>query len=52
MLHTHFSYIAALQAFLAVIIVGTVWKLTAMHLMTSDNDTLNHIGKGMAFQYS
>jgi len=52
MLHTHFSWVGALQAFLAVVIVGTVWKLTAMHLMAADNETLNHVGKGMAFQYS
>jgi hypothetical protein len=52
MLHTHFSWVGALQAFLAVVIVGTLWKLTAMHLMATDNDVLNHVGKGMAFQYS
>lgn len=52
MLHTHFSWVGALQAFLAVVIVGTLWKLAAMHLMASDNDALNHVGKGMAFQYS
>lgn len=52
MLHTHFSWVGALQAFLAVVIIGTLWKLTAMHLMTTENATLSHIGKGMAFQYS
>lgn len=52
MLHTHFSWVGALQAFLAVVIVGTLWKLAAMHMMASDNDVLNHVGKGMAFQYS
>lgn len=50
-MHTHFSWIGALQAFLSVVIIGTIWKLTAMHLMATSNDTLNHIGKGMSFQY-
>lgn len=52
MLHTHFSWVGGLQAFLAVVIIGTVWKLSAMHLVATDNDMLNHLGKGMLFQYN
>lgn len=51
MRHTHFSVIAASQAFLAVVVVGTLWRLTALHLMASSNESLNHIGAGMSFQY-
>jgi hypothetical protein len=51
-LHTHFSWVGGMQAFLAVVIIGTLWKLVAMHLMATDSENLNHIGRGMAFQYS
>lgn len=50
-MHTHFSWIGGFQAFLAVVIIGTLWKLLAMHLVATENTTLQHIGKGMAFQY-
>lgn len=52
MLHTHFSWVGALQAFLAVVIVGTLWKLTAMHLVATGNETANRLGNGMLFQYN
>jgi hypothetical protein len=37
--------------FLAVLIAGTVWRLTAFHLMASGNSALEHLGKGMITQY-
>jgi hypothetical protein len=43
--------IAASQAFFSVLIVGTLWRLVALHLMASDNPTLNQVGEGMSFQY-
>jgi hypothetical protein len=49
--HTHFSAIAAGQAFLAVVIVGTLWRLVAMHLIATSNPILQEIGSGMSFQY-
>lgn len=51
MKHTHFSAIAAGQAFLAVVVVGTLWRLVSMHLMAADNPTLQHLGAGMSYQY-
>lgn len=51
MKHTHFSVIGASQAFLGVVVIGTLWRLAALHLMASDNQMLNHIGAGMSFQY-
>jgi hypothetical protein len=51
MKHTHFSVIAAGQAFLAVVIIGTLWRLVAMHLMAASNPLAEHIGAGMSFQY-
>lgn len=41
----------ALHVFLAVLIVGTLWRLSAYHLAASDKPGLAHLGKAMAFQY-
>lgn len=51
MKHTHFSVIAASQAFLSVVVIGTLWRLAALHLMASNNTTANQLGEGMSFQY-
>jgi hypothetical protein len=51
MLHTHFSAVSALHTFLAVLIVGTMWRLVAYHLMASSNPRVSQVGQGMAFQY-
>lgn len=50
-MHTHFSAMAALNLFLGVLIVGTLWRLSSYHLIASKNDGLSHLGKAMAFQY-
>lgn len=50
-MHTHFSAMSAAQAFLAVVIVGTAWRLIAYHLTANSNENLQHVGKAMAFQY-
>ncbi len=41
----------ALHVFLAVLIVGTLWRLACYHLIASDNVTLNHLGRAGAYQY-
>jgi hypothetical protein len=51
MLHTHFSAVSALSTFVAVLIVGTMWRLVAYHLIASANPRISQIGQGMAFQY-
>ncbi len=51
MLHTHFSAIAAVHAFLGVLIVGTMWRLVSYHLIASPNPRLSQVGQGMSFQY-
>lgn len=51
MLHTHFSAVTALQTFLAVLIVGTVWRLVSLHLIASPNPRISQLGQGMSFQY-
>jgi hypothetical protein len=50
-MHTHFSAMNALNIFLAVLIVGTLWRLTSYHLVASNNDAVNHLGRAMAFQF-
>lgn len=50
-MHTHFSAMTALNVFLAVLVVGTLWRLSSYHLAASNNETVAHIGKAMAFQY-
>ena len=39
------------HAFLAVLVWGTLWRLTTYHLMASSNPTVNHVGKAMSIQY-
>jgi len=50
-LHTHFSFISAAQAFIGVLVFGTLWRLSAAHLIATENDQLQHVGKSMLFQY-
>lgn len=49
-LHTHLSPVAVLNIGLAVLIFGTVWKLTSLHFAASGNEQLQHLGRAMAFQ--
>lgn len=41
----------ALHVFLAVLIVGTLWRLGTYHLIASSNETASHLGRAMAFQF-
>lgn len=50
-MHTHFSALTALNVFLAVLIVGTLWKVVALHLTASANPRISAAGQAMAFQY-
>lgn len=49
--HTHFSAVSAAQAFLAVVIIGGVWRLSAAHLVSASHPTAQLVGKTMLFQY-
>jgi hypothetical protein len=49
--HTHFSPLHALQSFLAVVIIGTVWRLLALHMVGSKAPLVHAAGKAMTFQY-
>ena len=37
--------------FLAVLIAGTLWRLTSYHLIASPNAHAQHLGKAMSVQY-
>ena len=40
-----------IHLFLAVLIVGTMWRLLSYHLIASPQANLNHLGLAMATQY-
>jgi hypothetical protein len=40
-----------LHLFLAVLIVGTLWRLISYHLIAAQQPHLNHLGLAMAQQY-
>jgi len=35
----------------SVLIMGTMWRLLQYHLVASDNQTWQHLGRAMALQY-
>jgi hypothetical protein len=35
----------------SVLIMGTMWRIISYHLIASENDTVQHIGRAMAQQY-
>ena len=37
--------------FVAVLIVGTLWRLASYHFIASKQPHLNHLGQAMATQY-
>jgi hypothetical protein len=41
----------ALHIFLAVLILGTLWRVGQYHLIASSNPHLSHLGQAMAVQY-
>jgi hypothetical protein len=43
---------AAVHVFVSVLLLGTLWKIIAFHLMASSNPVLQHAGGGMITQYS
>lgn len=40
-----------IHVFVAVLILGTLWRLTSYHLIASTRPHLNHLGQAMATQY-
>lgn len=50
-MHTHFSGMGAINTFLAVLVVGTVWRLASYRLAASSRAECRNLGSAMAFQY-
>lgn len=48
---TGFNAAVALNTFLAVLIVGTAWRLLSLHFVASNNPTARNLGTAMSFQY-
>jgi hypothetical protein len=46
-----FNALVALNTFLAVLMVGTLWRLASLHLVSTGNPTYQNLGKAMSFQY-
>ncbi len=46
-----FNAVVAVNTFLAVVLVGTAWRLLSLHLVASNNSTAHTLGTAMAFQY-
>jgi hypothetical protein len=40
-----------IHVFVAVLILGTLWRLTSYHLIASSNPHCNHLGQAMSTQY-
>lgn len=40
-----------LNIFLAVLVLGTIWRLTEYHLIAAQSPWLSHLGIAMAIQY-
>lgn len=48
---TGFNAAVALNTFLAVLLVGTAWRLISLHLVASSNPAARNLGTAMNFQY-
>ena len=42
---------AAVHVFVSVLILGTLWRILAYHVMASSNVQLQHVGAAMSTQY-
>lgn len=51
-MHSHVgSFLHAVTFFLGVVVLGTLWRLIALHLMASKSTTGQKIGTVMLLQY-
>jgi hypothetical protein len=53
MMHVHPSAVGAVLAFLSVVVLGTAWRLAAMHLVGKNQpgSKAAKFGEAMAVQY-
>ena len=51
-MHVHPSFISIMIHFVGVVVIGSVWRLVAMHLVSRpDGSKANKFGRAMAVQY-
>ena len=50
-MHTHIGAVNALTVMLFIALIGTVWRLSAAHLIATESSTAKNIGQAMLFQY-
>lgn len=50
-MHTHYSATAAAGAFLSIVLVGTLWRLSAAYATRSKSPVVNRVGRAMFVQY-
>lgn len=48
---TGFNAAVALNTFLAVLIVGSAWRLASLHFVASKSMAVKTLGAAMSFQY-
>lgn len=50
--HVHISFLHLFTLFLGVLVMGTLWRLIALHLIAADpTGPRGRVGKMMLFQY-
>lgn len=50
-MHTHIGAVNALTVMLFIALIGTVWRLSAAHLIATDSPAAKNVGQAMLFQY-
>lgn len=50
-MHTHIGAIAAVTTMVYIALLGTLWRLLAMHAIASKSGTLTHLGQAMLLQF-
>lgn len=50
-MHTHIGAIAAVTTMVYIALLGTFWRLLAVHAVASSSNTLSQLGRAMLFQY-
>jgi len=50
-MHTHIGAIAAVTTMVYIALLGTLWRLLALHAIASSSSTLSHLGQAMLVQF-
>ena len=50
-MHTHIGAIAAVTTMVYIALLGTLWRLLALHAIASKSSALGHLGQAMLVQF-